>query len=68
MTSDYILKIFRSCIPHMPKTAAKFGNELQRVLQPMVIKPTTFAGLAVSCMSPFSVFISNNYHRLYKKR
>lgn len=31
----------------MSKTSAKFGNELQRVLQPMVIKPAASAGLTV---------------------
>ncbi|KAJ3011709.1 hypothetical protein NUW54_g2081 [Trametes sanguinea] len=27
-TSDYLLRIFRASIPHMPKTAARFGQEL----------------------------------------
>ncbi|KAF8636245.1 hypothetical protein AX17_003730 [Amanita inopinata Kibby_2008] len=40
-TSDYLLKIFRVSIPHMPKTAAKFGHELQSALQPMVVKPSS---------------------------
>ncbi|KAF8879492.1 hypothetical protein BD779DRAFT_1551796 [Infundibulicybe gibba] len=39
-TSDYLLKIFRASIPHMPKTAAKFGHELQSALQPMILKPS----------------------------
>jgi hypothetical protein len=39
-TSDYLLKVFRASIPHMPKTAAKFGHELQLALQPMIIKPS----------------------------
>jgi len=38
-TSDYLLKVFRASIPHMPKTTAKFGHELQLALQPMIIKP-----------------------------
>ncbi|TFK69516.1 protein rad9 [Pluteus cervinus] len=37
--SDYLLKIFRAAIPHLPKTAAKFGQDLQQTLQPMVVKP-----------------------------
>ncbi|KAF9005451.1 hypothetical protein BDQ17DRAFT_1353128 [Cyathus striatus] len=54
-TSDYLLKIFRVTIPHMPKTAAKFGQELQKVLQPMIIKPAGGGGAhllpeAVGCM------------------
>jgi cohesin loading factor subunit SCC2 len=39
-TTDYLLKIFRASIPHMPKTAIKFGQELQAALKPMVLKPT----------------------------
>ncbi|THG98726.1 hypothetical protein EW145_g7376 [Phellinidium pouzarii] len=45
ITSDYILKIYRASIPHMPKTSAKFGNDLQQLLQPMVLKPNAQAGL-----------------------
>jgi len=48
-TSDYLLKIFRVSIPHMPKTAAKFGHELQQALQPMILKPSTAGGVLVSC-------------------
>ncbi|KAF8621415.1 hypothetical protein AX15_007826 [Amanita polypyramis BW_CC] len=40
-TCDYLLKIFRVSIPHMPKTAAKFGHELQASLQPMILKPSS---------------------------
>jgi|SRR5882762_8819803 hypothetical protein len=47
ITSDYLLKIFRACIPHMPKTAAKFGQELQLALQPMILKPSSAGGVAV---------------------
>lgn len=32
----------------MPKTAAKFGHELQLALQPMIIKPSTAGGVLVS--------------------
>lgn len=49
VTSDYLLKIFRASIPHLPRTAAKFGTELQIILQPMIIKPSSIGGLAVSC-------------------
>jgi hypothetical protein len=31
----------------MPKTAAKFGSELQLTLQPMIVKPSGTGGLAV---------------------
>jgi cohesin loading factor subunit SCC2 len=46
-TSDYLLKIFRTSIPHIPKTAVKFGHELQLALQPMILKPSTIGGLQV---------------------
>ena len=50
-TSDYLLKIFRASIPHMPKTAAKFGQELQAALQPMIIKPSGAGGVQVNGLS-----------------
>lgn len=49
MTTDYLLKIFRVSIPHMPSTAAKFGQELQKALQPMIIKPSGNGGVQVCC-------------------
>lgn len=45
MIADYLLKIFRAAIPHMPKTATGFGQDLQLALQPMILKPS--AGLNV---------------------
>ncbi|KAL5482593.1 SCC2 [Sanghuangporus weigelae] len=39
VASDYILKIYRASIPNMSKTSVKFGNDLQSILQPMVLKP-----------------------------
>ena len=50
VVSDYLLKIFRISIPHMPKTAVKFGQELQLVLQPMIVKPSHNGGVVVSCL------------------
>jgi hypothetical protein len=46
-TSDYLLKIFRASIPHMPRTAIKFAQELQAALQPMVVKPSPAGGIQV---------------------
>lgn len=46
MITDYLLKVFRAAIPHMPKTATGFGQDLQLALQPMILKPS--AGLNVS--------------------
>lgn len=36
MTSDYLLKIFRTSIPHTLKPVAAFGQELQLALQLMI--------------------------------
>ncbi|THH23071.1 hypothetical protein EUX98_g8109 [Antrodiella citrinella] len=44
--SDYLLKIFRVSIPLFPKTAIKFGQDLQLALQPMVLKPSPTAGIS----------------------
>ncbi|KAF8552743.1 hypothetical protein OG21DRAFT_1477602 [Imleria badia] len=54
--TDYLLRVFRISIPHMPKTAVKFGQELQLVLQPMIVKPSNVGGIvclqeSVACMS-----------------
>lgn len=50
-TTDYLLKIFRVSIPHMPQTAGKFGHELQLALQPMIIKPSGNGGVQVGLIS-----------------
>lgn len=58
-TSDYLLKIFKVSIPHMPKTAAKFGHELQAALQPMIIKPSGAGGVQVSLIPTLMSFFTN---------
>ncbi|KII90510.1 hypothetical protein PLICRDRAFT_697054 [Plicaturopsis crispa FD-325 SS-3] len=68
-TSDYLLKIFRSSVPHMPKTAAKFGHELQLALQPMILKPSTAGGLTalqetVACMCTVVQYLTHDFARL----
>ncbi|KAF9046656.1 hypothetical protein BJ165DRAFT_1369666 [Panaeolus papilionaceus] len=68
-TSDYLLKIFRVSIPHMPKTAAKFGSELQSELQPMIIKPSGGGGVqilqeTVGCMCVVVQHLTHDFHRL----
>ncbi|KZT11764.1 uncharacterized protein LAESUDRAFT_733751 [Laetiporus sulphureus 93-53] len=69
ITSDYLLRIFRASIPYMPKTAAKFGQDLQLALQPMIIKPSTASGLlglqeAVACMCSIVEHITHDFGRL----
>ncbi|KAI0292379.1 sister chromatid cohesion C-terminus-domain-containing protein [Russula brevipes] len=69
VTSDYMLKIFRVSIPHMPKTAIKFGNELQMALQPMVLKPSTAGGVqalqeTVACLCAVVQHLTHDFTRL----
>jgi cohesin loading factor subunit SCC2 len=47
MISDYLLKIFRSCVPSMPKSAVKFANSLQSTLLMMINKPAAGAVVRV---------------------
>ncbi|RDX49866.1 hypothetical protein OH76DRAFT_1556053 [Lentinus brumalis] len=68
-TSDYLLRIFRASIPHMPKTAVKFGQELQLALQPMILKPSTAAGIlglqeTVACMCAAVHHLTHDFSRL----
>ncbi|KAI0770449.1 hypothetical protein C8Q74DRAFT_1202231 [Fomes fomentarius] len=68
-TSDYLLRIFRASIPHLPKTAAKFGQELQLALQPMILKPSTAAGVlglqeTVACMCATVHHLTHDFARL----
>ncbi|KAF4617468.1 hypothetical protein D9613_005695 [Agrocybe pediades] len=68
-TSDYLLKIFRTSIPHMPKTAAKFGQELQAALQPMIIKPSGAGGVqilqeTVACMCVVVQHLTHDFVRV----
>ncbi|KAG6919647.1 hypothetical protein DXG01_003511 [Tephrocybe rancida] len=67
-TTDYLLKIFRVSIPHMPKTAAKFAQELQTALQPMIIKPSG-GGVqvlqeSVACMCIVVQHLTHDFTRL----
>ncbi|KAG8678164.1 Sister chromatid cohesion protein 2 [Ceratobasidium sp. 395] len=67
--ADYLLKIFRSCIPRMPSGSSKFGTELQQTLEPMVIKPSGVAGVSalpetVACLCAVVHHITHDYQRL----
>ncbi|CDS02114.1 hypothetical protein [Sporisorium scitamineum] len=42
---DLLLRIFRSCLPHMPKTALAFAESLENSLRPLVNRPPPKAGL-----------------------
>ncbi|CAK5269780.1 unnamed protein product [Mycena citricolor] len=68
-TSEYLLKIFRTSLGHLPKTALKFGQELQAALQPMIIKPSSIGGLqglqeTVSCMCTVVQMLTHDFTRL----
>ncbi|KAG0704778.1 hypothetical protein DFH29DRAFT_981273 [Suillus ampliporus] len=69
VVSDYLLKIFRISIPHMPKTAVKFGQELQLVLQPMIVKPSHIGAVvslqeSVACMCGAVQHLTHDFNRL----
>ncbi|KAH9175682.1 hypothetical protein EDB89DRAFT_2135583 [Lactarius sanguifluus] len=69
VTSDYLLKIFRVSVPHMPKTSVKFGNELQLALQPMILKPSTAGGVQalqeiVACLCAVVQHLTHDFVRL----
>ncbi|KAH7885125.1 sister chromatid cohesion C-terminus-domain-containing protein [Phlebopus sp. FC_14] len=67
--SDYLLRVFRISIPHMPKTAVKFGQELQLILQPMIVKPSNVGGIvclqeSVACLCVAVQHLTHDFHRL----
>ncbi|EJC97952.1 uncharacterized protein FOMMEDRAFT_114738 [Fomitiporia mediterranea MF3/22] len=65
--SDYILKIYRISIPHMPKASMKFGQELQAILQPMVLKPNlhgTSLQEVVACLCAVVRHLTHDFTRL----
>ncbi|KZT19995.1 ARM repeat-containing protein [Neolentinus lepideus HHB14362 ss-1] len=69
VTSDYLLKIFRASVPHMPKTAAQFGADLQQALQPMIIKPSSAGGVqtlqeTVACACAVVTHLTHDFMRL----
>lgn len=67
--ADYILKIYRASIPHMPKTSVTFGNELQQVLQIRVARPNPAAGVStlqesVACLCAVVQYLTHDFIRL----
>ncbi|KAL4249287.1 Sister chromatid cohesion protein [Abortiporus biennis] len=67
--ADYLLRIFRLSIPHLPKTAVKFGQSLQVILQEMVVKPSTSGGMtalqeAVACWCAVAEHLTHEYEKL----
>ncbi|KAJ3735912.1 protein rad9 [Lentinula guzmanii] len=69
ITSDYLLRTFRTAIPHMLKTAVKFGQDLQAKLQPMVTKPSAVGGITtlqevVACLCAVVQCLTHDFARL----
>ncbi|EGN98100.1 hypothetical protein SERLA73DRAFT_109431 [Serpula lacrymans var. lacrymans S7.3] len=67
--TDYLLKIFRASVPHMPRTSVKLGQELQLLLQPMILKPSTIGGVqglqeSVACMCAVVQNLTHDFNRL----
>ncbi|CAL1713404.1 unnamed protein product [Somion occarium] len=67
--TDCLLRVYRASIPYLPKTATKFGQELQLALQPMVLKPPSTAGILglqeiVACMCSVVQHLTHDYGRL----
>ncbi|KAL1743690.1 sister chromatid cohesion C-terminus-domain-containing protein [Schizophyllum fasciatum] len=68
MISENVLKILRASVPHMPKTAVKFGQDLQATLQPMVIKPNmrnlNTLQETIACICAVVKHLTHDYGRL----
>ncbi|EKM54090.1 uncharacterized protein PHACADRAFT_162472 [Phanerochaete carnosa HHB-10118-sp] len=67
--SDYILRIFRTSVPHLPKTAKAFGQELQAALQPMILKPSAASNVMglqeiVACLCVVVQHLTLEFKRL----
>jgi cohesin loading factor subunit SCC2 len=48
----------------MPKTAAKFGQELQLALQPMILKPSSAGGVVVRFLLTHLHSYTDNFQAL----
>ncbi|TRM61170.1 hypothetical protein BD626DRAFT_502962 [Schizophyllum amplum] len=66
--SEYVLKILRASISHMPKTAVKFGHDLQATLQPMIVKPNmrnlNTLQETIACICAVVKHLTHDYARL----
>ncbi|EJU03190.1 ARM repeat-containing protein [Dacryopinax primogenitus] len=67
--TDSVLKVFRAAIPGMPKTAVAFGEELQKVLLPMISRPSSAGGISslqetIACFCAAVKYLTHDYVRL----
>ncbi len=66
---DLLLRIFRSCLPHMPKTALAFAASLENSLRPLVNRPPPKAGLhllqeLIACYCSVIITHTHNFRLL----
>lgn len=66
---DLLLRIFRSCLPHMPKTALAFAQALEQSLRPLVNRPPPKAGLhllqeLIACYCAVVITHTHNFRLL----
>ncbi|KAG8907886.1 Sister chromatid cohesion protein 2 [Tulasnella sp. 403] len=59
--ADFILKIYCACIPHLPRTAIQFANELQATLALRIQKPSNPSVLP-ECIACFSSVVKHLTH------
>ncbi|KAG8923468.1 Sister chromatid cohesion protein 2 [Tulasnella sp. 408] len=64
--ADFILKIYCACIPHLPKTAVQFAQELQGVLASRIQKPSNPLALpeCIACFCAVVKHLTHDYQRL----
>ncbi|WVQ94119.1 hypothetical protein IAU59_001197 [Kwoniella sp. CBS 9459] len=66
-TNELLLRIFRTCIPHMPKTASTFATDLTKSLMPMISKPAGgFQALkeTIGCFCAVTNYLTKDWTRL----
>ncbi|KAG8956027.1 Sister chromatid cohesion protein 2 [Tulasnella sp. 424] len=64
--ADFILKIYCACIPHLPKTAVQFAQELQSVLATRIQKPSNPLVLpeCIACFCAVVKHLTHDYQRV----
>ncbi|KAL7420405.1 Sister chromatid cohesion protein 2 [Cryptotrichosporon argae] len=65
--NDLLLRIFRRCIPQMPRASSTFANDLAKQLMPMIGKPT--GGLSalketIGCFCAVVTYLTKDYAKL----
>ncbi|KAK8844801.1 hypothetical protein IAR55_006651 [Kwoniella newhampshirensis] len=66
-TNELLLRIFRKCIPCMPRTASTFAQDLTKALMPMISKPTGgFQALreTIGCFCAVTNYLTKDWARL----